>query len=808
MASTSTEAGKIGLIEWTSEADANIRAAERYGLENGREGIPRTDLNGLDSTERRLMAFYEGLVGTRTKAYFQNLDEQDQLIDERFLEESSGQHDENPDYSVWTERAEAAMWQVVENGAHELEDLQRRAQDAQNDLTSFTAKNGLTREPKITKDWMTSLIWIAIFLIVETAINAVAFLGLDNVPGGAMGAGGEAFGISLINVGALGCAAGLLFRGTRARNLYMCSAAWFGLIGVLLLAIVWNVAAGHYRDTLEGAAIPPECLESLEDPANPTKAEINAIAICRLRNEGTSMAGFQAYLLFLMGLAFFGLATWKWWQIDDPYPGYGDIGREWTRNRDALDEKRATMLAELDQKLVVGRDKVQGVFKDPVEQWHASVAALRERERLYRDHLESIGWSEMELKEVISMYRSANQQARPADSLPPPHWDTQFEHSLDVPAPPRELQIRPVDHALELRKSELQILQLCYSKLNATHDACACRVLTLSYISTGTEIEEISELNHDATQAQIVKAVSHMGDRDGKLGIPHSNHAGTGVSESRIRLFYLDLHERNARRYEEGLKAQLDVMDRRVLAGQVNGTENYSQPEPAQLVACSAMRGIVRESQVRLDDLRRQTQDAADTFQKAKAVREFASVNKAAGAEIAKPTSPSVSDFRQAKSDFEKARAAMAGSRDKVLERVSEIHKNACTELDATYKNPVKEWSRTDTAIGECKTLHASYITEAQQLNRKYQETIEIYRTANRQSRRDGLPAPAQWSPGVDPVIEEFKPPPNLELCAMDEAQRLQQDYARQMSVERDALDACLEDCYSRVSQLTELING
>lgn len=259
MATRRTEQGKIGLIEVTDESDVGILAAERMGYENGKQGIPKEDHVGLDVFERKVQAYYSRIIDFRNRGYLRELKELAERVDERLLQGASTQHDRSPDYDLETELAESSLWQIVEANAHELEDLQRKTQDATDELHAFKIRNDLQRDPVIPKDRLNSLWYIVVFLFVETFVNATAFFDLENVPGGGIGALTEAAGISIINVGMLACAAGLLVRRIRYKALHLRAAAWSGLIFVLLLALAWNLAAGHYRDALEGAEAPQQC---------------------------------------------------------------------------------------------------------------------------------------------------------------------------------------------------------------------------------------------------------------------------------------------------------------------------------------------------------------------------------------------------------------------------------------------------------------------------------------------------------------------------------------------------------------------
>ena len=627
------------------------------------------------------------------------------------------------------------------------------------------------------------------------------------MPGGFIGAVGKAAGISLINVGVLACAAGLLIRRIHYKAWYLRAAAWSGLAATLFLALAWNLAAGHYRDTLEGNEAPSQSVESRTDPT--TEAGADAQAVIRFKSNPLQLSGFGSYLLFLVGLGLFGLAAWKWLELDDPFPGYGAHERRRLERQKALDDKRHEILTELDKKLVDGRNKVDSVFEDPVERWNASIAAIRGRSKLFLDHREDIRQENIKAEQAITMYRIANRQARSAESMIPPHWDSPYKYDVtELPQCPPEIRIYPLDYALDLREKELKLLRSYYSKLNRTHDACACRVLSLSFICHGGSPRSMLELELGADQSEILDAIRCMGSRDGKLGIPDPNHAGLGISEASIRMFYSISLADSTKCYHRDLQVQADLMDSRLLTNSTERTVDYEQEQRNGQVAQAELQAIHKEVYAGLVDLHEKAQDAVDSFHKVKAAYELATVNKASGSDRTAQSNLPTGDYSHSKSAADIAVAALCTARDQALMRLTDSYNRSRSKLGSSFQNAVEVWEATDRAVRESSRLYASYTSTADQLNTQCREAIELYRTANTESRRDGMPPPVHWSDAPEVDLDSSESPPRYNLCSYEVAKQIHQNDQLALETQLDALTACYNDYHHQVMQLTELYNG
>lgn len=512
--------------------------------------------------------------------------------------------------------------------------------------------------------------------------------------------------------------------------------------------------------------------------------------------------------MFLLGLGFFGLAAWKWLGVDDPFPGYGDLERRRRKGQQTLDERRDDILQDLDERLVTGRNKVKSIFKDPVERWDASIAAIRERERLFSDRGERIHQESTEAGQAIAMYRIANRQARPADSMAPSHWTTPYKHVSEPLQPPPEIRIRSLDYALDLREKELRVLRSCYSRLNRTHDACACRILAISYIYRDTSPRSVLELESEVEEAEIVDVVHRMGSRDGTLGIPNPDHAGLSISETSIHKYYSAVLFDKTKCYRDGVQAQADLMDSRLLTNSTNRTADCEQQKTIGQIAQAELQAINKEVYAGLADLHDKAQDAVDSFQKVQAVRELARVEKASGSDGTTRSNMPSSDYSPRRSASDKAVAALGAARDQALTRLTDSYNQSRERLESAFQNPVEAWRATDRAVRECRRLYAVYTLSVDQLRAQCREAVDLYRTANMEARRDGLPPPVHWSDTVEVDFRNPELPPDYDLCSFEVAKQIHQKDQLELDTQLNALTACYNGCHDQVMRLTELYNG
>lgn len=173
------------------------------------------------------------------------------------------------------------------------------------DLRNFARDHRLGRDARYPASKWFSVGVIAILIVLESWCNAVYFAEISEF--GLLGGFARACGVACLNVLA-GFVLGLFvlpwisYRALRARVL-----AGVGICVLVGAAIIANVALARYRDALAAGADGATTFSSLAS--------------------GSFHLTLSSAVLLGAGLLGFGIALWKGWSFDDPYPGYGAADR-------------------------------------------------------------------------------------------------------------------------------------------------------------------------------------------------------------------------------------------------------------------------------------------------------------------------------------------------------------------------------------------------------------------------------------------------------------------------------------------------
>jgi len=190
------------------------------------------------------------------------------------------------------------------------------------DFDEFRRKANLgNRDPDYEQ--RKTAVWVIIgCFVVEVALNASLLMEVNAF--GLVGAAFQMALISAINIFVLGFAMGELLRQAHHVSIGRRMVAWPAMALLVALALMFNLAVGHFRDSMEAV---------LTDPAADVFT-IGADALDRFAANPPDLESFQSAMLALVGFLFFCVASWKWLRRDDSYPQYG---RRYRRRESVLD---------------------------------------------------------------------------------------------------------------------------------------------------------------------------------------------------------------------------------------------------------------------------------------------------------------------------------------------------------------------------------------------------------------------------------------------------------------------------------------
>ena len=258
--------------------------------------------------------------------------------------------------------------------------------------------------------WM----FIAAIFLVECVVNAFALQ--DVVPSGLAGALAMTVVITAINV-----FFGILFIGEGWRSTNSVNKTirvrGYTQIGVFsLFLIFFNLVVGHLRDVMKGSGstIPLNGggeIESLVDFSGGVWESFLA-----------SPVGFnepETFLLVIAGILSFVLASWKGYERDDPYPGYGKISKSFERAMKAYTKAREEHIEGLTEILETGLEELNRIEKEANvkrEEYDRDVNLGLSEIRKFPGHINKL---EKDMQLAIQMIRDANMEEREA---PPPKY--------------------------------------------------------------------------------------------------------------------------------------------------------------------------------------------------------------------------------------------------------------------------------------------------------------------------------------------------------------------------------------------------
>lgn len=297
--------------------------------------------------------------------------------------------------SASAQRAAGDFKATVANAMNRLSNSRDAIKSSYGELREFRAEHDLRRPAHRAMSGVAA--WGAIFgsWAAETALNALLLRQNDAMGylGGVVAAGV----IGALNVG-LAAVVGrqiwpLVFHKRAATK----ALGWGLTIFWMVIVLVWNLGAAHYRDAKVSGVQSPE---------------VQALAMM-----AGGLDSIYSWGLLIAGIVFAGTAALSAFRMDDPYPGYGRVARRHDERclayaddvADATDELRDIRDEAIEEAVLV-RDGLQSQLAERGQILAARMNFVR-RFGEFSDQLEVIA------NGLLQDYRTANLAAR---SAPPP----------------------------------------------------------------------------------------------------------------------------------------------------------------------------------------------------------------------------------------------------------------------------------------------------------------------------------------------------------------------------------------------------
>lgn len=385
----------------------------------GAEDLPRSDAVALGDQENKIVAWiHECALDCRQQVskYLGDL-----MADLVNIEDDAALKGLVQEVNEIRAKAVSELEHEVKNDPCSLATRGSKLQLDAADFYEFRKREGLRRAPNYAhRIWALPVILIC--FVVETALNATLLMDVNAF--GLVGSISQMGLISAVNILIVGLAMGALVRRSMHRSPVLKVVAWVGMVVILVAVVAFNLAVGHFRDSMQAV---------LSDPS----ADILALgndALVRFVDGPFRLDSFQSALLALLGMLFFALASWKWLQRDDLYPGYGPRARQKEESEkhyaDGLKQALARLKAiyeKYDTKLKDVRDKLE--LKKP--NWEEKRLKGQGVRNHYKYHTKQY---QLHLDSLLSLWRTRNQYHR--SSPPPAYFATRVLIDQDLLHPP------------------------------------------------------------------------------------------------------------------------------------------------------------------------------------------------------------------------------------------------------------------------------------------------------------------------------------------------------------------------------------
>ncbi|MDE2880345.1 MAG: hypothetical protein OXU69_00940 [Gemmatimonadota bacterium] len=480
------------------------------GRERGQDGQPQTGQPTLDNVEMEVVGYCDDLYSKQRNEYHRHR----AALEER-LQPPPADHGGDP----LVENTCKEMRDAVAEERPDLSRATREAQSAIGEVNRFRLEQGRNADA----DYPESRIWhwgiLVALIVLESLINGL-FFGA-NVEGGLLAGTAYAVLISVVNVAVLGWVLAAMVRQIQHRDGRRRIGGMAGLVGVLGVALFWNLFVAHYREALpydyppapdtlpvaqsgvagtpviqppgepsaagpatlaqSPATSPPTALSPADQtpPADslpescwrgPDESDADQEALCLFRASPFGLGGFYSYMLLLIGLAMCAAAAMDWYKTDDPYPGYGKRERHRRNTEDRLEQDRRELLADLNELHDDAGRRLRNDFRDPVQ---ARQLALSDFTKLHARHTDLWGFARDLAKScagALDIYRNANREAR---STPEPEvWHTPWVADWDLPEEPDSSGLMSEAEAEERSRRMHAVLEERERQLRDVHDEC------------------------------------------------------------------------------------------------------------------------------------------------------------------------------------------------------------------------------------------------------------------------------------------------------------------------------------------------
>ena len=388
------------------------------GRKSGAQNLPSTDSNELDACEEKIRSW----INRRGRVCRQNVSGHLSDLERQLSDMENDQELDTLQQKVLEIKEDAGLKLELKarEGRNTLHKHETAVSEATQDFARFRKEAGLTRladySHRDSAKW-----FIVICVIVESALNATLLMDVSTF--GLLGSIVQMGLISVVNILITALAMGALLRQRNNISVNQNHLVWTGITLIILFSLVFNILVGHFRD-------------SMQQIISDTSINIYVLGgdtMARMMESPLGFESFQSLFLALLGFLFFTMASWKWYQRDDPYPDYGRRHRE---------------LKGLEENYIEMYEKVHGnlenVFKDYISRLEDKRHILEIKQSKWREislrgkklvdeYPINLQQYQNDLDHLLSVYRTANKEQR--NEPPPSHFSKHVHVDKEILQP-------------------------------------------------------------------------------------------------------------------------------------------------------------------------------------------------------------------------------------------------------------------------------------------------------------------------------------------------------------------------------------
>jgi hypothetical protein len=371
---------------------ARLRLDER-AKRNGERNFPPPDAAARDDVEEEIIAeIHEQANRTRINGANSHRLYNERLSELALLRELS---------TITGASAQALgdFKAIVLNRENRLAGKKDAIRDSYREFANFRAEHGLTRPAHQGIGPIYAYSWIAISWLLESAANTV-FLRVNDDYGlvGGFVAAAVVAAINIFSAAVVGRSWWpYLFHKSVARRVLagIACTAW------LVLMVVWNLLAGHFRDAKGSGVDHPE-----------------SAALSLLMEHTWHFDSLYSYGLLSAGIIFGILAALAAYKMKDPYPGYSDTYKRHEERLDAYADEIEVAFQELKEtrdEAIDGATQIRDELRRQFSERGQIIAARESHRNRYREHqeyLEELG------RFLLSRYQTENIKSRSDGQIP------------------------------------------------------------------------------------------------------------------------------------------------------------------------------------------------------------------------------------------------------------------------------------------------------------------------------------------------------------------------------------------------------